>query len=380
MKCSFCNEQLSDSDKYCPNCGAKVDIPPEKQDAQDSNVVPENPPSVIKSNNSKNKSRKMAVGLAAALLIFVAFAGYMYYSSRSVSGGEDYQKAMEYIRYGDRESGVEWLKKGIKKGDPEAMYMMGVLDNELSDMSDFKTEMFEMAARRGHVKAMYELGMHYRNWIPRGGTYEQALDWLTRAAEKGHTDAMLALGEMYESGEWEDSDESNIPEAMKWYKKAAEAGSEEAQEALQKAELLEDQGKEDESSETSSEGNNVPQEIDDLVQNVLEMVQSEHFDDYGEGYENISKAFSKKFDTVFKTNGKWNIIRVWEQPVVYDITISYNAVGKNMYNKNIKANYKVLFSIQIYKDSGNLCRWTTSAYMNGQLVDIGDFLAFVYLN
>jgi len=103
--------------------------------------------------------------------------------------------------------------------------MMGVLENEHADMRSFKKEMYEMAAKKGHVKAMYELGMHYRDWITLGGTNEQALDWLTKAAQKGHTEAMLQLGEMYESGEWNDSDESNIQEALKWHKKAAEAGS-----------------------------------------------------------------------------------------------------------------------------------------------------------
>ena len=53
MKCSFCGHQLSDLDKYCPNCGSKVDIPPEKYGGKEPNIVSETPPLVIKSNNNK---------------------------------------------------------------------------------------------------------------------------------------------------------------------------------------------------------------------------------------------------------------------------------------------------------------------------------------
>ena len=53
MKCSFCDQQLSDLDKYCPNCGSEVDIPPEKYGGKEPNIVSETPPLVIKSNNNK---------------------------------------------------------------------------------------------------------------------------------------------------------------------------------------------------------------------------------------------------------------------------------------------------------------------------------------
>ena len=421
MKCSFCGQQLSDLDKYCPNCGSKVDIPPEKQSDKEPSIVSESPPLVIKSTKNKKMSPKIIAGLAAALLILVALAGYMLYGSTSVPGGEEYQKAMEYIRFGDRKNGVEWLNKGIKKGDIEAMYMMGVLENENADMRSFKTEMYEMAAKKGHVKAMYELGIHYRDWITLGGTNKQALDWLTKAAQKGHSGAMLQLGEMYESGQWNDSDESNIPEALKWYKKAAEAGNEEAQAALQKAEEREDETNGDEDSEMASGGNDTPQTFKDLPQYALELVQNGYFNSYGEGYDNISKAFSKKFDTVFKTNGKWEVLDEVifgaATKLVYKISeiagidgrrlpslddavktqanlglygpksndypifkVTYNAIGPNMENKNVKAQYKVVFKVKIYTTAPDNYEWECDAYMNGREINAGDFLAFVYLN
>lgn len=421
MKCSFCDQQLSDQDKYCPNCGSKVDIPPEKQSDKEPSIVSESPPLVIKSTKNKKMSPKIIAGLAAALLILVALAGYMLYGSKSVPGGEEYQKAMEYLRFGDRKNGVEWLNKGIKKGDIEAMYMMGVLENENADMRSFKTEMYEMAAKKGHVKAMYELGIHYRDWITLGGTNEQALDWLTKAAQKGHTEAMLQLGEMYESGEWNDSDESNIQEALKWYKKAAEAGSEEAQAAIQRAEQREDETNGDEDSEMASGGNDTPQTFEDLPQYALELVQNGYFNSYGEGYDNIYKAFSKKFDTVFKTNGKWEIpdevifgaapnlvLKISEIAGIdgrrlsaldnavktqanlaldgqmfdnYPIfKVKYSAIGPNMRDKSVKAKYEVVFKVKIYTTAPDHYEWECYAYMNGREINAGDFLAFIYLN
>ena len=51
--------------------------------------------------------------------------------------------------------------------------------------------------------------------------YEQALYWLTKAAEQGHAQAQQEIGEMYESGH---GVPQSYEQAFKWFLKAAESG------------------------------------------------------------------------------------------------------------------------------------------------------------
>ena len=51
--------------------------------------------------------------------------------------------------------------------------------------------------------------------------YNDALKWLTRAAERNHQDAQCMVGLCYEKGYGAAID---YQEAMKWYRKAAEKG------------------------------------------------------------------------------------------------------------------------------------------------------------
>ena len=51
-----------------------------------------------------------------------------------------------------------------------------------------------------------------------------------------------------------------------------------------------------------------------------------------------------------------------------------------MENKNVKAQYKVVFKVKIYTTAPDNYEWECDAYMNGREINAGDFLAFVYLN
>lgn len=69
---------------------------------------------------------------------------------------------------------------------------------------------------------LYSEGMNYYN----ANDYTEALKWIRRAAELGHQDAQYRLGCMYNNGQ---SVVQNYVEAVKWYRKAAEQGHKEAQ-------------------------------------------------------------------------------------------------------------------------------------------------------
>ena len=171
----------------------------------------------------------------------------------------------------------------------------------------------------------------------------------------------------------------------------------------------------------ASGGNDTPQTFEDLPQYALELVQNGYFNSYGEGYDNIYKAFSKKFDTVFKTNGKWEILdevifgaapnlvlkiseiagidgrrlsaldnavktranlaldgQMFDNYPIFKV--KYSAIGPNMRDKSVKAKYEVVFKVKIYTTAPDHYEWECYAYMNGREINAGDFLAFIYLN
>ena len=78
------------------------------------------------------------------------------------------------------------------------------------------------------AEEQYELGKAYHygtDGIPEDK--KEAVEWYTKAAERGHIEAQMALGQIY----YIDSDAVNflIEKAKHWYTKAAEQGNEEAQ-------------------------------------------------------------------------------------------------------------------------------------------------------
>ena len=80
-------------------------------------------------------------------------------------------------------------------------------------------------AAEGQSNAQYLLGVAFR--FGGGGLdmdYEQAKDWLLRAAAQGNTDSYYWLGDIYAFN----PDEVDLAEAMKWYELGAEAGDAEA--------------------------------------------------------------------------------------------------------------------------------------------------------
>src|SRR5262249_46216229 len=82
---------------------------------------------------------------------------------------------------------------------------------------------FERLARDGVPAAEYNLGvMHLRNELPHASPRE-ALRWMTLAADHGFVTAMYDLGRLYESSGVVGP--RNLPEANRWYLRAAEAGS-----------------------------------------------------------------------------------------------------------------------------------------------------------
>ena len=113
--------------------------------------------------------------------------------------------------------------------DPVAQYYIAYIHDRDEDDPENMAEYAEWivkAAENGCGEAMIDAGYVYRYGLLGGGPdYSKMLEWFDRALDAGEPMAMMAMADLYDSGEGvEQSDEK----ALEWYTKAGEAGIESA--------------------------------------------------------------------------------------------------------------------------------------------------------
>ncbi len=134
------------------------------------------------------------------------------------------------------------------EGDLEAWNGLGIAllgDGNLSDNEDMDLSVscFLYAARKGHAKAQFNLGMSYLVGF-RMKNFLRAVEWFRRSAENGEPWAMYVVGLMEEIvrvGKDEESgkdaiDRCQCDESLVWYARAALAGNAYAKLAMALAE------------------------------------------------------------------------------------------------------------------------------------------------
>ena len=128
------------------------------------------------------------------------------------------------VKLGSKEE-IEQLRGWANKGKAWAMgllaerYKHGVGVKQ----SDKKAiELYEMAAKRGHAAAQYNLGLYYHQGS-RGLTQSdiKAIEYWKLAANQGHPSAQYNLGVMYAQGK---GIETSYSKAREWWTKAAAQG------------------------------------------------------------------------------------------------------------------------------------------------------------
>ncbi|MBR4695960.1 MAG: SEL1-like repeat protein, partial [Selenomonadaceae bacterium] len=151
--------------------------------------------------------------------------------SEQLSPNEQFVTGLKYSSYRldktgetNDEKAFYWFQKAAKQGHAAAQNMLGCAYRD--GMGTVKNDneayhCFSKAASQGNVLAQHSLGICYL----KGQDYKEAMKWFRKAAEAGSAEAMNKVGEMYEGG---DGIEQDYKEAMKWFRKAAEAGSAEA--------------------------------------------------------------------------------------------------------------------------------------------------------
>ena len=126
---------------------------------------------------------------------------------------------------------IEWYTKAAKQNYDKACYELGKLWYERSraKQGETKTEWFDFlaqAAERGHKESQMLLGNCYLEIKKMPG---EAVKWYRKAAYQGYAAAQHNLGYCYRYGIGVDKDPV---EAVKWYRKAVEQGYAAAQNNL----------------------------------------------------------------------------------------------------------------------------------------------------
>ena len=80
-----------------------------------------------------------------------------------------------------------------------------------------------------YAEAMFNLGVMYATGQGVAQDYQEALRWYRKSAEAGNANAMTNLGVMYKDGLGVAQDDQ---EALRWYRKAASLGSDAAKKRL----------------------------------------------------------------------------------------------------------------------------------------------------
>ena len=163
----------------------------------------------------------------------------------------DFDKALEYEKNGKYEEAAKIYSLAAENGDEEAMLLLGdMFENGMLDTNHKKAESYyhdlalknnfraqlccgsidknafesvEKDAINDDLSAMFLLGLLLERGENVGvkQNYTEAIKWYKKAAEAGNSRAMNNLGTMHGAGHGVEKD---YIEAAKWYKKAAEAG------------------------------------------------------------------------------------------------------------------------------------------------------------
>ena len=154
------------------------------------------------------------------------------------------------------EKAISYFRNAEKAGyfiDPETQYEVGRRFFDGNGVGQDRTEAvkwYRKSAEQGYGEAQYALGMCFFEGRGVRQDYSEAVKWYRKATEQGHAEAkgrlrtaemfmdayndrpeaQFELAQAYENG---DGDvERDLPEALKWYRRAAELGHVEAQRKL----------------------------------------------------------------------------------------------------------------------------------------------------
>lgn len=136
----------------------------------------------------------------------------------------------------DTAEGLAWMQKAAEGGNHQAWYQRGVVyANGMGVKTDMTAAIayFKKGGELGNADCQCSMGLLYQagEKIPGGvkGDPAVARTWYRKAAEQGHQEAILHLGQLVMSGQGGAADPA---EGAAWFRKGADLGSAECQWSL----------------------------------------------------------------------------------------------------------------------------------------------------
>ena len=137
---------------------------------------------------------------------------------------DDFRVGSEAFRRGDVVEAMALLKKPADAGHaPSQALLAYILDK--AEFNDEAVGYFRKAAAQGDRDGEFGLGSMYAAGEGVKRDPVEARNWITRAAEKGHANAINALAQAYINGDLGIGEAQRTgPEALRWVRRAADAG------------------------------------------------------------------------------------------------------------------------------------------------------------
>ncbi len=137
---------------------------------------------------------------------------------------DDYRLGAEAYRGGDVVRAMALLKTSADAGHaPSQSLLAYILDQ--AEFNEEAVAYYRKAAAQGDADAEYGLGSMYAAGEGIQRDPAQAHEWITRAAQHGHANAINALAQAYIDGELGiDEAQRSGAEALRWVRRAADSG------------------------------------------------------------------------------------------------------------------------------------------------------------
>ena len=197
-------------------------------------------------NTNSNRNKKMSF---IFISLIIALCSLLYYKYYYYDADYYYREANDEFNY--KNDRTEYLEKAAKRGHIKAMCELGVI-YKLQYEKHYKSfleedngiyyphkatviiDLFKKAANKGYSPAQYQLGCCYHDGFGDDGygvkkDLIEAFSWFKKAAAQNNPDAQFAMGLCYFRG---DGVSVDFAEGVKWYQEAAKQGHRSAQTEL----------------------------------------------------------------------------------------------------------------------------------------------------
>lgn len=128
----------------------------------------------------------------------------------------------------DHAEAAKWFRKAADQGDADSQRNLGVCYYNGQGVPQDHAEAvkwYRRAAEQNQAEAQYNLAECYYNGNGVPKDHAETLKWSLKAAEQGHSEAAVLLGQCY-------GEQTNVEEAVRWYRQAAKRGEAEIQDEV----------------------------------------------------------------------------------------------------------------------------------------------------